>query len=105
MATFIGKGADKKSEARNCLSAQQFMDYFNEKVAAVRPVMGGSPQTTFFSPSQEILEDFMPYSAEEVASMVMAAPMKSCTLDPLPTHILKEFLQKLLPFITNICNA
>ena len=45
MATLITKGADKKGEATNGLPAQQFMDYFNEKVAVVcrRNAMSQSP--------------------------------------------------------------
>ena len=34
------------------------------------------------------------------------APLtKSCTLDPLPTAFMKEFLSELLPFLTGLCNS
>ena len=31
-------------------------------------------------------------------------PSKSCSLDPIPTNILKEFQPELLPFLTRMCN-
>ena len=34
------------------------------------------------------------------ARIIIAVPMQSCALDPLPTHILKEFLQELPALIT-----
>ena len=34
----------------------------------------------------------------------MSTKSKSCSLDPIPTTILKEFLLELLPFITEMCN-
>ena len=35
----------------------------------------------------------------------MAAPSKSCTLDPLPTEVLKKLLPELLPYIIDMCYA
>ena len=35
----------------------------------------------------------------------MSAPTKSRALDPLPTHVVKEFLPELLPYITDMCKA
>jgi len=35
----------------------------------------------------------------------MSSPTKSCTLDPVPTYLLKESLHILLPYITAMVNA
>ena len=35
----------------------------------------------------------------------MRSPSKSCSLDPIPTTILKEGIDDLLPFLTAMCNA
>jgi hypothetical protein len=42
---------------------------------------------------------------EEVRHVIMRSPVKSYSLDPIPTSILKEFLDILLPFLTVMCNA
>jgi len=37
--------------------------------------------------------------------VVMESPTKSCLLDPIPTFLLKEYTDSLLPFLTAIVNA
>jgi len=49
--------------------------------------------------------EFQICTTDDVRSVIMSAPSKSCSLDPLPTNIPKEFLPELLPFLTNLCNA
>ena len=51
------------------------------------------------------INHFQPCNVSDVQSAIMSAPSKSCTLDPLPTDILKKFLPELLPFVIDLCNA
>ena len=51
------------------------------------------------------LDTFHTYIPDEIQKVIMIAPSKSCQLDPLPTHILKDFLPDLLPYITEMCNG
>jgi len=51
------------------------------------------------------LSSLQPCSAEEVRRVVMESPTKSCLLDPIPTFLLKEYTDSLLPFLTAIVNA
>ena len=44
-------------------------------------------------------------SMEAVKSVIMKGPVKSCSLDPIPTTVLKEFIPELLPYLTDLCNA
>ena len=48
-------------------TARQLMNYFD---IIVRLATGGSPPTTFLSSSQDVLEDFVPYSTGEVAMII-----------------------------------
>ena len=48
--------------------------------------------------------EFGTYEAETIEKVIQTAPSKSCSLDPIPTNILKEFQPELLPFITRMCN-
>jgi len=41
----------------------------------------------------------------EVRKIIMSSPIKSCSLDPVPTFILREFIDVLLPFVTQTVNA
>lgn len=90
---------------RNSPSAQQFLDLFNEKVAAVhRSTAGGTAQSTL--PDARVTFDTFDYCTEDdVQRAITGAASKSCALDPLPTTVLKEFLPELLPFLTDLCNS
>jgi len=37
--------------------------------------------------------------------MTLTSPVKSCTLDPVPTFLLREFIDLLLPYVTTMVNA
>ena len=90
---------------KNSPSAQQFADFFEAKVAAVRRLTGGGEVLSELPPASEFLDRFQPCTIEEVRSIIMASPSKTCHLDPLPTDVLKKFLPELLPYITDMCNA
>jgi len=42
---------------------------------------------------------------DEVYKLLLKSPPKTCSLDPLPTNVLLEFVDILLPFICAMCNA
>ena len=48
---------------------------------------------------------FQHCSMEDVRRFLIQSPPKSSSLDPLPTFILREFLDELLPFIHTMCNV
>ena len=51
----------------------------------------------------ESLLDFASVSDEIVSKIIRNSPVKSCSLDPLPTHVLKH-TKHLVTFITNSVN-
>ena len=51
------------------------------------------------------LDHLVSATEEEVREIIQKSPNKSCELDPLPTWLLKECLDELLPLITDIVNA
>ena len=48
------------------------------------------------------LTKLSPATQDEVHDIIITSPSKSCELDPLPTYLLKEVLEYLLPLITAI---
>jgi hypothetical protein len=44
-------------------------------------------------------------TAADVRNVIMNSPTKSCSLDPIPTFLLKETVDALLPFLTALINA
>ena len=51
------------------------------------------------------LHALSPTTQKEVRKIIVGSPSKSCSLDPIPTSLLKECLDELLPIITAICNS
>jgi hypothetical protein len=52
----------------------------------------------------EHLHVLSPATLDEVRKIILKAPSKSCELDPLPTHLLKQCLDTLAPVITRLVN-
>ena len=51
------------------------------------------------------METFQPVTIAEIRKLILKSPNKSCSLDPLPTFLVKDCLDELLPSITAIINA
>jgi len=84
--------------------SQNLLDYFIKKIKDIRQSTGNSPPSTKFPPSTAVFERFELYSPEEIRKQIQLTKSKSCSLDPIRTTILKEFLEELLPFVTEMCN-
>src|SRR6218665_2437969 len=85
-------------------TSRNLLDYFIKKINDIRQSTGNYPPSTKLPPSTAVFERFELYSPEEIRKQIQLTKSKSCSLDPIPTTILKEFLEELLPFVTEICN-
>ncbi|MCP4509242.1 MAG: reverse transcriptase family protein [Fuerstiella sp.] len=82
-----------------------FAAYYTKTIDDIRLKTAGllSPQVS--SRSTSSLVDFEPFTDAEVRRIVMTSPIKSCSLDPVPTFLLREFIDLLLPYVTSMVNA
>ena len=46
-----------------------------------------------------------PFTEVELRRIIMASPTKSCSLDPVPTFLLLECIDLLLPYVTSMVNV
>ena len=98
-------GLDRVTTTTNASpSAQSLLDFFVEKIEAIRRSTGDSPAVTKLSPATSTFDGFHELSVDEVYCFITSSKSKSCSLDPMPASILKECLPELLPFITAMCN-
>ena len=51
------------------------------------------------------LEKFRPVTQEETQKLIIGSPTKSCSLDPIPTFLLKECVLEFTPMLRKIINA
>ena len=99
----LGRGVTPPSDK---IDAEQFHRYFVEKVAGVRSTTADAPLPSFEQSSTEVsFNCFQTVSLDEVVAAVKALPDKSCTLDPLPTKLLKAAVDVISPFLTELFNG
>ena len=90
--------------ASDGISAESLSDFFRDKVEKVRDETSTADPPTFTKLTDASFVSFRECSMEEVRRFLIQSPPKSCSLDPLPTFILREFMDELLPFIHIMCN-
>ena len=92
--------------------ANKFNDFFATKITNLRDKMSSNigteqhqPAESEISPhiSQELTE-FRPATEKEVEKVIKNSKSKQCKLDPIPTQLLKDCLEALLPTITKLVN-
>ena len=90
----------------------QFANFFQEKIAKIRQnlELGGNCDSVadYSGPvRQNILPElssFRPATEDEVSKLISKSNSSTCSLDPLPTSLVKECKECLLPVITNLVN-
>jgi hypothetical protein len=60
-----------------------------------------SPETTFPVP---LFDSFVPVGVSDITERILSSSNKSCSLDPITTHVLKSVVSVLAPAITCIVN-
>ena len=83
-----------------------FGQYFRDKVSTIREDIDVTPhrQPCFEIFSGTYFNEFVPVTQEDVRSIILSAPHKTCSLDPIPTPLLIRHLDSLIEFITSIIN-
>ena len=87
--------------------AETFADFFHDKIQKIRTNL--TEVRRQYSPLSEvqcdsILTHFEEASEDEVRQIIIDSATKLCELDAIPTWLLKECLDTLLPVITKITN-
>ena len=89
---------------------QIFSDYFSMKIADIRSELdrltdlGRSSQVNSSTSCPSSFTVFRPVSESEVRKTILQSKPTTCSLDPIPTPLLIEFLDLLLPTITQLMN-
>ena len=91
--------------------ANRFVNYFGDKIKSIRQDLenlSNTPNGTInvISDFDGVpLKEFRIVHQEEVRKIISSSPSKSCSLDPIPTSILKLCLDELTPVLTLIVNT
>ena len=97
------------SEEDKTALAERFSKFFVEKISKIRSALDANqmhdPEPPN-SPCTSSMNNFSPVTEEEVKKLILSSASKSCSLDPVPTSLIKnpELLAVLTPYITTFIN-
>ena len=88
----------------------QFCNYFVDEIQNIRDELDDAHivPVTFkenICDGVKILEAFRPASQDEIRTVISRCPSKSSKLDPLPTWFVKDYIDQLLPVLTELVNS
>ncbi|XP_072023162.1 uncharacterized protein [Amphiura filiformis] len=86
----------------------QFATFFNDKVTTIRECLDLHPgtQSQFVDyRTEHVFSDFMLVFEEDVCKLVNASSTSTCILDPIPTWLMKDHIERFIPSITHIINV
>ena len=87
-------------------SAEIFAQHFESKVDRIRSSTANIPAPLITDrPVQEPLTQFKPVTSGDVMAVLKKALAKQCSLDPVPTWLIKQLSSIFAPVIANMCNV
>jgi hypothetical protein len=81
-----------------------FADDFMNKISKIRDSLHEFNKYKPINKSVQVLDEFKELSQDEVKLLICELNTKSCELDILPTHVLKQYLTHLLPTFSKLEN-
>ena len=90
--------------------AKEFGEFFEGKIKSIRDYLDSLPVDAQYQNTEEesktntVMEEFRILSEDEVRELIKESPSKHSELDPIPTHLLKDCKEEVLPAITKIIN-
>ncbi len=90
--------------------ANGFSNFFTDKINKIRTNLDNVSNAKSINDIQEAskyettLENFHLLSEDQVRELVKKSPTKHCELDPMPTWLIKDCLEEILPTLTRIIN-
>ena len=105
LSKVLGK-EQKSSTPSKELTADDFLKAFSEKTDTVRQSTSSAAYPKFDEAGcPHSLLEFESIDCELINQLIQSSPNKNCTLDPVPTWMIKQYASELVPFITVYCNT
>ena len=105
MSSILARDRNASIQPSSNITADKLAQFFIEKVEGVRATTNDAAPPVFSSYSGHQLDHFDDVSIDDVRKVLTGSPPKSWMLDPLPTFLLLEVVDVLLPFIWVMVNA
>ena len=92
------------NDTNDKLLDNEFADFFMNKIQKIRDNLTKNPVYQLTGKSIPSLTEFRSFTQTEVREIIFSMKTKSCKLDALPTKLLKECIDSILPTITSLVN-
>jgi len=79
---------------------RRLCSFFVRKVESMRSDTARLPPPPVIASATSSLASFRPCTQSEIQRIIMTSLVKSCSLDPVPTFLVREYVDVLLPYIT-----
>ena len=104
ISTLLGDQGTPRSSVSPPFSPSDYLRFMEEKIESVRSGTAGAQPPTF-EITDCCFDSFESCAEVDMRKIIAGSPSKSCDLDPIPTFLVKDYLDTLLPFITRLCNT
>ena len=86
--------------------SNQFNDFFHNKIARIRAHLNTDSHSEIYEqpPTYTKFTILRPTTSNEIRSLILTSNNSSCILDPIPTKLLKQCVDEVLPMITAMVN-
>jgi hypothetical protein len=109
----LGKKSDLKLPTYDSLEylLEKFSDFFMSKISTIRQTFEDAvlptthPEIQHKNHFHTTMDHFDSVSVDDVVKLIKSCPSKSCSLDPLPTWLLKDVVDDLAAPITKLINS
>ena len=96
----------KLPDSDDQILSNQFNDFFHNKIARIKAHLNTDSHSEIY---EQPLTDtkftiLRPTTSNEIRSLIMTSNNSSCILDPIPTKLLKQCADEVLPMVTAIVN-
>lgn len=89
--------------------ANKFANFFKDKITLLRENLESTNDTVNYNDDRMRVELQMtqlePTNCKEVHDVIMSCSNKTCELDPIPTFLLKRYIEELIPLLTCIMST
>uniref|UniRef100_A0A8C4RJ50 Reverse transcriptase domain-containing protein n=1 Tax=Erpetoichthys calabaricus TaxID=27687 RepID=A0A8C4RJ50_ERPCA len=111
VAKLTNGNSDQQCKIPTDISSTDFINFFNEKIKNIRSQISASqykPNTSLADPVSHCTQhfsNFNPVTEQEVLSLISKMKPTTCSLDPVPTKLVKSAMDVLTAPILNIINS
>ena len=86
-------------------TATDFHNSMDKKIDDIRAATSSAANPVFVDYKVSLFDVFESVDVGLVTSILMTSPAKQCSLDPLPTWLMKDCVSVLAPCVTSVINA